>query len=288
MGTRPDWFDAELLPYESRWLDCAGHDLHYLDEGTGPTLLMLHGNPTWSFLYRRMIAGLSDDFRCIAVDYPGFGLSTAGPGYGYTAAEHSSVVASLVRHLDLSDVTVIVQDWGGPVGLGAAVSDPTRYSGLVIGNTWAWPSNLWTQGFSQVMGGQLTGRLMSQQLNLFVDRMIPGMMRRKKLSADELAMYQGPFPTVESRYPAMLFARQIRTAKPFLADLDSRLAAISALPALLFWADKDIAFHESVRRTWQSRLANRVDHTLHDAGHFWPDDAGEEASLVLRDWFDRR
>jgi len=93
MGTRPDWFDAELLPYESRWLDCAGHDVHYLDEGIGPTLLMLHDNPTWSFLYRRMIADLSDDFRCIAVDYPGFGLSTARPGYGYTAAEHSSVVA---------------------------------------------------------------------------------------------------------------------------------------------------------------------------------------------------
>jgi haloalkane dehalogenase len=288
VGTRPEWFIPSLLPYQSRWLECDGQDVHYLDEGAGPILLMLHGNPTWSFLYRRMIAGLSGRFRCVAIDYPGFGLSTAAPGYGFTAAEHSAVVASVVRRLDLTDVTVIAQDWAGPIGLGAAVRDPMRYSGLVIGNTWAWPSNLWTRGFSEVMGGRFTGELMSQRLNLFVDRMIPGMMRRKKLSTDELAMYRGPFPTVESRFPAMLLARQIRTAKPFLADLDSRLAAITSLPSLLFWADKDIAFHESVRRQWQSRLVNRFDHTLHDAGHFWQDDAGEESAEVISEWFDRR
>ena len=288
MGTRPDWFIPSLLPFESHWIDVDGHDVHYLDTGSGPTLLMLHGNPTWSFLYRRMIGGLSDRFRCVTIDYPGFGLSTPVPGYGFTVAEHSAVVTSFVRQLDLSEVTVIVQDWAGPVGLGAAVEDPSRYAGLIIGNTWAWPSNLWTRGFSEVMGGRFTGELMSQRLNLFVDRMIPGMMRRKKLSADERAMYAGPFPTVESRYPAMMFARQIRTAKPFLTNLDSRLAAITSLPSLLFWADQDIAFHESVRRRWQSRLVNRYDHTLQQTGHFWQDDAGEEAAEVIAEWFERR
>jgi haloalkane dehalogenase len=80
MHERPAWFDETLLPYSSHWIEVQGHTIHYLDEGSGPTLLMLHGNPTWSFLYRRLIAGLSDRFRCVALDYPGFGLSRAAAG----------------------------------------------------------------------------------------------------------------------------------------------------------------------------------------------------------------
>lgn len=86
--------------------------MHYVDEGDGPTLLMLHGNPTWSFLYRDMIAALRSQFRCVALDYPGFGLSSAAAGYGFTAAEHADVVEAFVAHLDLTDVTPVVQDWG--------------------------------------------------------------------------------------------------------------------------------------------------------------------------------
>ena len=129
MQARPDWFDADLFPVTSRWLDVDGHTVHYVDEGSGPTLLMLHGNPTWSFLYRRLISGLRDDFRCVALDYPGFGLSTAAPGYGFTVAEHSGLVRRFVEALDLTEVTSVVQDWGGPIGMGAAISDPDRYAG---------------------------------------------------------------------------------------------------------------------------------------------------------------
>lgn len=285
MRERPDWFRSDLLPFAPHWREVDGHQLHYLDEGSGPTLLMVHGNPTWSFVYRRMIAALADRFRCIAVDLPGYGLSIARPGYDVGAAHQSEVVRGFVSSLDLTDVTIVVQDWGGPIGLGAAVAEPHRYAGLVVGNTWAWPSNLWTRGFSQVMGGSLTGELMSQRLNMFVGRMIPSMMRRRRLTADELAMYAGPFPTAESRAPARILAREIRTARPFLADLDRDLDAIVRLPSLLLWADKDIAFHAPVRRQWQERLTRRTDHTLAGAGHFWPDDAGEEASSAIRDWF---
>ena len=105
---RPDWVDDELFPFESRFVELDGAHVHYVDEGAGPTLLMLHGNPTWSFLYREIIASLRDRFRCVALDYPGFGLSTAPPGYGFTAREHSDVVARFVAELDLTDWTPVM------------------------------------------------------------------------------------------------------------------------------------------------------------------------------------
>ena len=91
--TRPTWVDDELFPFASRFIEIAGHTIHYVDEGTGPTLLLLHGNPTWSFVYRKTILSLREDFRCIALDYPGFGLSTAASSYGYLPEEHANVVA---------------------------------------------------------------------------------------------------------------------------------------------------------------------------------------------------
>jgi haloalkane dehalogenase len=137
--TRPAWLTSELYPFEDRWLDIDGSTVHYVDEGRGPLLLLLHGNPTWSFLYRNIIRALSDSYRCIALDYPGFGLSTARDGYGFTPREHSRVVEKLALTLDLKDVTIMVQDWGGPIGLGFAGRHPDRIRAVVIGNTWRGP-----------------------------------------------------------------------------------------------------------------------------------------------------
>ena len=285
--TRPSWFDEQVFPVESHWLEVDGHTLHYVDEGSGPPLLMLHGNPTWSFLYRRLIAVLADRFRCVAVDYPGFGLSRAAPGYGHTAQEHSAVLRSFVELLDLTDVTPIVQDWGGPIGVGAMVADPERYAGLIVGNTWAWPSSPSMGRFSALMGGDLTGPLLSKRLNVFVGQLIPRTMRRRRLSEGELAMYRGPFPTVASREPVRVFPREIVTARPFLEHLEASLSTIADLPTLLLWADRDIAFDESARRKWQRIMTDHTDHVLHGAGHYWQDDAGEEAALVIRDWMSR-
>ncbi|MGV9824338.1 alpha/beta fold hydrolase [Gordonia sp. NPDC003429] len=89
----PDWVDPELYPFTGAWIDVAGHHIHYLDEGSGPTLLMVHGNPTWSFVYRDVITALRNDFRCVAIDLPGFGLSTAAEDFNFLPASHAEVVA---------------------------------------------------------------------------------------------------------------------------------------------------------------------------------------------------
>ena len=115
---RPEWVSPELFPYESRFLDLEGCRLHYIDEGEGPVLLLLHGNPTWSFLYRRMVARLRDRFRCVALDYPGFGLSSAPPGYGFTPAEPSSSPTpspgrSTVNGISSGSPGSWGEEWGG-------------------------------------------------------------------------------------------------------------------------------------------------------------------------------
>ena len=133
--------DPSLFPFASRWFDGAGPRVHFVDEGHWPPVVMFHGNPTWSFLYRNVIVALRDRFRCVAVDYPGFGLSERPAGYGYTSAEHAAVVGKLVDHLGLDDFMVVGQDWGGPIGMTVALERAERVSGMVFANTWYWPAD---------------------------------------------------------------------------------------------------------------------------------------------------
>ena len=139
---------------------------------------MCHGNPTWRFLYRQLIRTLQGTFRCIAVDYLGFGLSDRPPGYGYTPAEHAGVVGELVRELDLKELIVMGHDWGGPIGLSVATADPERIAGLVLGNTWFWPSDRRARAFSRVMSSAPMQRAILKR-NLFVERILPSGIVRK-------------------------------------------------------------------------------------------------------------
>ena len=144
----------ELFAVEHRFVDCDGARIHYVDEGAGETILLLHGNPTWSFLYRKIITGLRDEFRCVALDYPGYGMSDAPPGYAFTPAEHSAVLERFVDELHLTDLTLMVQDWGGPIGLGLAGRRPELVRRLIIGNTFAWPlTDARVRMFSPALGG---------------------------------------------------------------------------------------------------------------------------------------
>ncbi len=287
-GQRPDWVDDELLPFESRFADVAGCNVHYLDEGDGPVLLLLHGNPTWSFLYRDMIPLLSPRFRCIAPDYPGMGLSTARDGYRFGPEEHREVLVDLVAHLDLTDVTLVGQDWGGPIGMGAAVRDPDRYSRIVLGNTWFWDfDDVRSDVFSWVMGGPI-GTLAHRHLNAFVEQVIPRMHALRPPSEREMAMWRGPYPTRASREPTHVFPERVTGANPYLADVAYRVAAtgLDQRPALLLHATKDPAFPAPVMREAARRLPNSTSRDLPGASHYWQDDAPELAAELLTTWFD--
>ena len=182
--------DKTLYPFESRWFDGAGPRIHYIEEGKGLAVVMFHGNPTWSFLYRKVIKEL-------AMDYPGFGLSDRPSGYGYTSAEHAGVIGKLVDHLNLNQFIVMGQDWGGPIGMTVALERADRVAGMVFANTWYWPAQGSHATFSLVMSSPPAQWLILER-NAFVTFIMP----RSVATPMEPAVfktYQDAQPTREAR-----------------------------------------------------------------------------------------
>jgi haloalkane dehalogenase len=276
---------AALFPFESRWLESSVGRVHYVDEGEGQPILMCHGNPTWSFLYRHVITALRDRFRCVALDYPGFGLSVRPAGYGYTPADQASVVGELVRELDLRRLIVMAHDWGGPIGLAAACADPTRVAGLVLGGTWFWPPDLRFRMFSRVMSSWPLQRAILQR-NLFVERFIPAGTTRE-LSAEEMEHYRRVQPTPEARVGVAELPRQIVRATPFLADLAEAVPRVlGAKRVLITFPMRDSAFRPAdVLPRLRSSFSDTTVVELANAGHYFVEDAPHEVASAVRNRF---
>lgn len=284
IAERPAWVDDELFPFQSRFLDLDGHRVHYVDEGSGLTLLFLHGNPTWSFDYSTVTTLLREDFRCIAVDYPGFGLSTAAPGYRYLPAEHAAVIGGFVDALGLSNVTLVGHDWGGPIGLAVVQDRPEIFDRLVLTNTWAWPvSDPLIQVMSHVMGSPI-GRLLIRQLNLFVNVMIPIGHRLTTPTSGQMDHYKKALDSPARREASAVFPREITSSRAFLADIEAELEDIAALPTLIIWGDGDFAFGDKELRRWQQTFTDHETVIVSGAGHFVPSDAPEQFAAAIRRW----
>ena len=272
--------DPRVFPFRSRWFESRVGPVHYVDEGEGDPILFLHGNPTWSFLYRGIIIRLKSRFRCLAVDYPGFGLSVRPDAYGYTPADHALIVRDFIQKMDLRKLTIMGQDWGGPIGLRVAADEIGRLRGLVMGNTWLAPLDTWaTKGFGYVMSMAPT---QSQILNrnMLVERLMP-MGVKHGLPEDVLHHYREAMPTPKSRVGAAELAIQLVSASSWLAklrgDVETRLRNV---PLLLTWGLDDYlfgrTFMEHFRETFRTVELRRL-----DAKHLIQEDApGEIASAI--------
>jgi haloalkane dehalogenase len=257
--------------------------VHVVDEGEGPPLLLLHGNPTSSFLYRNVIAGLRDRFRCIAPDLPGFGRSPAPPGYGFAPVEHAAALEQLVVELDLRDVTMMVQDWGGPIGFAVAGRHPERFSRFVVGNTWAWPkTDVGTRIFSAFLGGPI-GKQLILHRNFFATTV----MRRSQRRPFDVEPYAAAFPTKESRIPTWVFPREITGSLAFLRGVEQDLDRLRDRPALILWPDGDVAFRGPERERWQSLFPDHETVVLEGVGHYMQEEAPEEIVAAIRSWAPR-
>jgi haloalkane dehalogenase len=272
--------DRRLFPFESKWLDSTVGPVHYIDEGGGDPILFLHGNPTWSFLYRGIVIRLRKRFRCIAMDYPGFGLSAHPENYGYTPAEHAEVVGELIRSLDLRDLTIMGHDWGGPIGMRVALNEIARLRGLVMGNTWYWPLDSWQmKAFAYVMG---SAPMQTQILkrNLFVEKLMP--LGVKFPLADEVMRhYREALPTPKSRIGVAELPRQLFEAGLWLGDLADQVAEkLANVPLLLVWGIGDVLYPRTIMERFREDFRLAAVHRL-DAKHFIQEDApGEIAEAI--------
>jgi haloalkane dehalogenase len=246
---------------------------------------MLHGNPTSSLVWQGVIERVSTSYRCVAPDYPGFGRSIAGPGYGYSPGEHADVVAQLIDHLDLRDYVPVMQDWGGPIGVAAAAKDPSRVAGMAVANTWAWPVNgdPHFEIASRLMSSPL-GQLAITRLNLFVNQVIPLGHRLRKPSEAEMAQYRAAMPSPKARRAAAVLPRAILEERTFLRHCEASIAHFADLPSLLVWASKDIAFREKELQRWQRLLPNSMTVRVPGAGHYLQSDAPEDVADAIMGW----
>jgi haloalkane dehalogenase len=270
------------FPFESRFIEINGNRVHFVDEGVGPVMLMLHGNPTWSFLYRGMIARLKSHYRCIAIDYPGFGLSVPVQGYTFLPKQHSQVVEAFVERLGLAGITLFVQDWGGPIGLGFAGRRPDLIFGVVISNSFAWAEkDLVIKAWSRLFGGPL-GRVTIKGFNALA-RMLPVLLEGPT-SAEVARAYRAPFPSWASREGIVVFIRECLLSNNYLSTVEKGLDRLADKPVLLLWGEKEFTGKLGHIDRFARLLPQAHTRILEGVGHFSPEDAPERMSRAVLEW----
>jgi haloalkane dehalogenase len=285
----PDWVDREAFPFESQFRHLDAGRVHYVDEGDpdAPPVLMLHGNPTWSFLYRHVIRELADDYRCLALDYLGFGLSDKPLDFSYEPADHARVVTDFVEALGLEDLTLVVQDWGGPIGLDYATRYPTNVRALVVLNTWLWPveDDRSMRLFSRVLGSRV-GRLLIRRFNLFARWVMPAAYAdRSRLTPDVHEQYLRPLSTPADREASWVFPRELLGSEVWLDSLWHRRDAIADKPALFAFGMQDAAFAGTLPR-WRGLFPDARVVEYDDAGHYLQEEKGPELGREIRAFLD--
>jgi pimeloyl-ACP methyl ester carboxylesterase len=272
-----------LFNAEQRFIDLpSGAHIHYVDEGQGQTILFLHGNPSWLFQWRDLITGLRGSYRCVALDYPGFGMSTAPAGFGYTPLEESRVVEEFVDRLGLHNVTLVMQDWGGPIGIGLAERRPDLVQGIILGSTWAWQTskNEPRGKFSVIFGGPI---------GEFIQMNFPGIVAFglkhnvvRQLSPDLTALYLRPFIPPARRGIAAFYPGQITEATQYFAQLEVGLPRLANKNVLIFWALKDPGFSDKDLARWEDSFSRHKTIKFPNASHFFFEDEWKQMIPEIR------
>ena len=279
------------FPFKPRHVQAGDVRLHYVDEGPrdAPTFLFVHGNPTWSYMWRRPIAALSEEGRrCVAFDHMGFGRSDKPPQLSaYSLERHIENAIAVIDALDLSDVTLVGHDWGGPIGLGALLERRDRLRSVVLMNTWAWELPSFLPPFLREFRTEGLGEILALGGNLFVES-IPGGMRRR--DADPLMMeaYRAPFPDYWSRAGTLAFQREIPLTErdrsaPLMASIHERLPDLT-VPVLLVWGMRDPVFQPVFLEQWRELLPHAQTVELAGASHFLVEDDPDGVTAAIGDF----
>ncbi len=279
---------AAEYPFESHFIDVSGGSMHYVDEGPrdGGPILFLHGNPTWSFLWRRLVGEFRTTHRCIAVDHIGCGLSSKPSSWRYTLAAHAENVHALVERLDLERVTLVVHDWGGAIGMSLVSRAPGRFARLLVLNTAAFPGPMPLR--IRACRAPLIGPFLVERMNAFAG-MLPhyGVADPTQFSAAARAGFAHPYRTPADRIAIRRFVEDIPTSTNHpswkeLATASQAVARFVAKPVSIVWGQRDWCFTPRFRGQWQSRLPDANVVPIERAGHLVTEEAPREVATELR------
>ncbi len=287
-----------LYPFESHWLDVGGARLHYLDEGPrdAPVVLMLHGNPTWSFYYRNLVLELRDRYRCIVPDHVGCGLSDkpSDEAYEYKLARRIADLDALMAHLGIDrPLDLVVHDWGGMIGFGWAARRPHLVARTVILNTAAFrmprtkrfPLALWFAGRTRL------GALLVRSVNAF-SGVAARVAFKQPVAREVRKAYTGPYDSWGNRIATLRFVQDIPLAPgdpgfDILEQTEAALGEFAVKPALLAWGSRDFVFDHHFLRRWRELLPDAQVHEYPDCGHYVLEDAGAPSIAGISAFLDR-
>jgi pimeloyl-ACP methyl ester carboxylesterase len=285
----------KLYPFTGQRLDVRGHSMHYLDEGPSdaPLVLMLHGNPSWSFYYRKLVLALRDQYRCIVPDHIGCGLSDKPDAqtYDYHLASRIEDIETLLDHVDPKrPVILVVHDWGGMIGMSWAVRHPERVAGLVILNTAAFPlpaDKRMPVALSLTRNTAL-GSWLVLQLNAFAG-MAARVGFKKKVSKEVREAYTAPYDSPANRIATLRFVQDIPLQEndpgfDILLKTAEHLHLFSKLPCLIAWGEKDFVFDHSFLQEWLKIYPQAEVHRFADCGHYILEDGGDALIDTIRNF----
>ena len=279
----------DLYPFPSNFLDLDGLQYHYLDErppdsgqGGKSAVVMVHGNPTWSFYYRSLIPAVSKKYRVIVPDHIGCGLSDKPQDYPYTLAQHIENLERLLEHLGLEKVTLVMHDWGGAIGMGYATRYPHKAAKFVVLNTAAFFVPRVPLGISMCRGPWL-GALMVRGFNGFLRAaQIFATSQHKRFTRQVRAGYFAPYNNWRNRIAIHRFVQDIpmepgHPTRETIDEIDAKLPCFREHPMLIFWGADDFCFTtRHFLPMWQERFPDAEVHIIERAGHFVVEDAHEQ------------
>lgn len=284
----------EEYPFESREFRLDGLRYHYVDEGAGagPTLLFVHGNPTWSFAFRNLLKGLSPHYRVVAVDHIGCGFSDKPQDYPYRLAQHIANLERFVVGLDLRDVTLVAHDWGGAIGMGTAARLPDRFSRFVLFNTAAFRSRRMPLRIA-VCRIPVLGSIGVRGLNLFARAALRmAVARPERLTLAVRRGYLAPYGSWRDRVAVLRFVQDIPLSPTHpsygtLLSIEESLPRFRDRPMLLVWGEQDWCFTTEFLDEFQRRFPAAETLRLPDAGHYVFEDAPEPILARIQDFLAR-
>ncbi len=285
-----DW--RALYPFASHYLPLDGARMHYVDEGQGDVLLLVHGNPTWSFYWRELVRELRDRYRVIAVDHIGCGLSDKPAEYSYRLAQHVQNLERLIDALDLREITLLAHDWGGAIGLGAALAQPQRFARYVMFNTGAFRSQQMPLRI-RVCRTPLLGRWAVQGLNAFARAALTmAVSHRERMTPAVRAGLLAPYDTWQHRQAIYRFVEDIpmspsAASYATLLGIENGLATLAGQPWMFIWGMRDWCFTPQFLERFLEFIPRAEVHRLADAGHYVIEDAHERIVPLVRDFLAR-